>query len=170
MNERNDTHPTMTAEEAQSFARYSPQNATTVRQSLLCGCRPYQDVYTYNRWLAQGMQVQRGQHAIRLPVIREVDEVDEDGPTGQTRRIVTRAPVFCRCQVKPVRNHRERERQQPAYPRCQEPGHLYCGARGCNGERARDCGKPEPLPIGRTRPQAEPAAAVDAIMTGWKVV
>ena len=60
---------TFTPESAQSFHRYSPINAATVKMRLACGCEPYKDVFTYNRWLALGYQVQRGERSIKIPVI-----------------------------------------------------------------------------------------------------
>ena len=44
----------MTAAEAVTFERYSPTNAAIVSASLPCGCEPYQDVFTFRRWIAQG--------------------------------------------------------------------------------------------------------------------
>jgi hypothetical protein len=66
-----------------------------------CGCKAYQDIYTYNRWLAQGYQVQRGQRALRLPLIKEVEEVKE-GEAVKTKKVMGMSFVFCRCQVAPV--------------------------------------------------------------------
>ena len=62
--------PPMTKAEATHFDRYSVANAVSVKTSLECGCEPYQDVFTYRRWKAQGFQVSRGQKAIKLPQVR----------------------------------------------------------------------------------------------------
>lgn len=93
------TRPRMTATQARSFDRYSVTNAGYVEHSLRCGCRAYRDVYTYNRWRALGYQVLRGQRAIRLPVINNVEQLDPD--TGQTivKRLFHTSAVFCRHQV-----------------------------------------------------------------------
>ena len=34
-----------------------------------CGCEPYADVFTFNRWKAQGYFVRRGEHGVRLPIV-----------------------------------------------------------------------------------------------------
>ncbi len=57
--------------QATHFQRYSSMNACTVQATLKCGCKPYQDVFTYVRWQAQGYQVMRGEHSISIPVIVE---------------------------------------------------------------------------------------------------
>ncbi len=96
-----DTRP-ITPETARQFDRFSVANAVTVKKSLPCGCEPYVDVFTYRRWKAQGFQVQRGQKAIKLPLIYKRSETDpKTGERTETRR-VGRSAVFCRCQIKPV--------------------------------------------------------------------
>lgn len=90
----------MTPEMARSFERYSPANATTVTNSLPCGCKPYVDVFTYRRWKAQGFQVKKGEKAVHIPVIRTVYKENGQGET-ETRKIRRKSYVFCRCQVKP---------------------------------------------------------------------
>ena len=93
---------TFTPETARQFDRFSVANAVTVKKSLPCGCEPYVDVFTYRRWKAQGFQVQRGQKAIKLPLIYKRSETDpKTGEQTETRRI-GRSAVFCRCQIKPV--------------------------------------------------------------------
>lgn len=92
-----------TADDARRFERGpSVGNMVRVKTELACGCEPYVDVFTFNRWLAQGMVVQRGQKAIRLPVIKSRTTTDEK--TGEThcRRWRATSAVFCRCQVAPV--------------------------------------------------------------------
>ncbi len=90
----------MTASEAKSFERFSMANAVAVKTALECGCEPYTDVFTYRRWAAQGMQVQRGERAIKLPILFSRTEVDADTGESVTTRRRGRAAVFCRCQVK----------------------------------------------------------------------
>ena len=91
----------MTPEQATTFNQYSPVNAAEVTARLECGCQPYQDVFTYNRWKAQGQQVQRGQKAIKLPVI----VVKKDEETEEVKRLFRTSNVFCRHQVKPSNGH-----------------------------------------------------------------
>ena len=94
--------PTFTPQTARQFDRFSVANAVTVKKSLRCGCEPYVDVFTYRRWKAQGFQVQRGQKAIKLPLIYKRSEIDaKTGEQTETRRI-GRSAVFCRCQVNPI--------------------------------------------------------------------
>jgi hypothetical protein len=95
--------PTFTPETARRFDRFSVANAVTVKQGLPCGCEPYVDVFTYRRWRAQGFQVQRGEKAIRLPLIYQRRETDPETGKESTTRRVGRSAVFCRCQVRPIR-------------------------------------------------------------------
>jgi len=91
-----------TPETARHFDRFSVANAVAVKQALPCGCEPYRDVFTYRRWKAQGYQVQRGERAIRLPLIYSRSETDpETGEQVATRRM-GRSAVFCRHQVKRI--------------------------------------------------------------------
>ena len=91
--------PPMTAAEARRFLHVSVGNAIAVTRALDCGCEPYEDVFTYTRWQAQGMQVQRGQHSISLPLIKDVSREDADTGEISHRRIMGSSHVFCRCQV-----------------------------------------------------------------------
>ena len=89
----------MTAVQARTFDRYSVGNAVAVKTALKCGCEPYEDVFTYVRWKAMGFQVQRGEHAIKLPMVKHVvDEDPEDGDIS-VRKLLTTSCVFCRHQV-----------------------------------------------------------------------
>jgi len=120
-----------TPETARQFDRYSIANAVTVKQSLPCGCEPYVDVFTYSRWKAQGFQVQRGEKAVRLPLI--YSRTDTDPQTGEvhTSRRIGRSAVFCRCQVKPV-GQRE-GRPAPTHGDCASCGGWgqFAGGRPC---------------------------------------
>jgi len=91
----------MTSADARSFGRTSVGNAVAVIAALGCECKPYVDVFTYRRWQAQGYQVQKGEKAIKLPLVRTV--VSKDKLTGEDspRRVLGSSAVFCRCQVKP---------------------------------------------------------------------
>lgn len=89
----------MTPEQAVSFDGYSAGNAMVVRASLPCGCEPYVDVFTYRRWQAQGCQVKRGEHGIKIAKV--VATTREDKETGEKRdsRYLGSATVFCRHQI-----------------------------------------------------------------------
>jgi len=95
----------MTTEQAQTFSGYSRANAavlTMTAEVKRCQCQPYKDWFTYQRWLAQGYQVQKGEHGIRLTTWIAVTKKDEDGNevvTGRRPKSYTR---FCRCQVKAI--------------------------------------------------------------------
>lgn len=112
--------PKMTAMEAVTFEHESPMNMmmfyewqearnqsifstldesdiATSMESIdanLCECEPYQDVFTYNRWKAQGYQVRRGEHGCRVTTWVPKDKDNPD--KGVFPRTAT---VFCRCQV-----------------------------------------------------------------------
>lgn len=92
----------MTAGEAVRFDTYSPNNAAIV-EAKPCSCEAYKDIFTYNRWKALGMQVQKGQKATTITTYAPIVKIDE--ATGD-EEIVTRKPrksfVFCRCQVAPA--------------------------------------------------------------------
>ena len=92
------TRPQLTAEEAQTFGRYSVANATRIEAALECDCRAYVDVFTYRRWRALGYQVQRGERAIRIPVVTDTVREDEDGTSSQSKRFNS-SSVFCRHQL-----------------------------------------------------------------------
>ena len=86
----------MTREEAVRFERYSVANAVAVKSGLSCGCEPYEDVFTFKRWIALGQVVRRGEKAIKIPTIIHTEDKD----TGERRRLFHTSAVFCRHQVK----------------------------------------------------------------------
>ena len=95
------TQQAMTAESAVTFERHSADNAETlhvVANLKGCTCAAYVDWFTYRRWRAQGMQVQRGQKGTRVPVFYEKAEKDKDGNEIKRKRRSS-AHLFCRCQV-----------------------------------------------------------------------
>lgn len=94
--------PRFTPETARQFDRYSVANAVAVKQALACGCEPYRDVFTYQRWKAQGFQVQRGERALRLPLVYAREVVDPETDATHNERRLGRSAVFCRHQVKQV--------------------------------------------------------------------
>lgn len=90
----------MTPEQARTFNGVSHANAAALFAAAHergCGCEPYVDWFTYGRWQAQGYQVQRGEHGVRLPTI-----VHSEDDEGNERRWARSSVVFCRCQVKPI--------------------------------------------------------------------
>jgi len=96
----------MTPEQARSFDRFSLANAMLVAlQRKGCGCSAYEDVFTFNRWKAQGMSVKRGQKSITLPLVRNVEVEDQETGEETTRRLLTSSHVFCRCQVEKSREY-----------------------------------------------------------------
>jgi len=75
----------LTPDDARSFDGYSVANAVAVRQALGergCSCEPYEDVFTFNRWRAQGRIVRRGQHGIALRVYVTATARGEDADGG----------------------------------------------------------------------------------------
>lgn len=105
------TRPPMTAEAATTFDRYSAPNAaiaaTTLRTAGACrgGCEPYSDIFTYERWKAQGYQVRRGQHGARLSILINCDKkIDDSIEEREPVQKVWHTTVFCRCQVDEVRS------------------------------------------------------------------
>ena len=92
----------MTSEEARTFERYSAFNAATVKASLPlqggmpCGCEPYQDVFTFKRWIAQGRVVRKGEHAVRISTYAPITDKETGEIIG---RRPWRSAVFCRHQT-----------------------------------------------------------------------
>lgn len=99
--------PRFTAQEAVTFEKPSEANASAVElaRSLRatngthtdCQCKPYEDVFTYDRWQALGFQVQRGE--TKLVTVATVKTIT-DKETGKPRQIPWHSALFCRCQVR----------------------------------------------------------------------
>jgi antirestriction protein ArdC len=71
-----------------------------VAASRGCACQAYQDWFTFRRWQAQGMQVQRGEKGTKLTTYIPVFVTDDSGdkhPSGTRPKTTS---VFCHCQVK----------------------------------------------------------------------
>lgn len=85
--------------EAKKFESFSEQNYEAVKAELDCECEPYVDVFTFNRWKAQGYSVIKGEKAIRIKTV--VSKEIEDKKTGdkELKKFPKQACVFCRCQV-----------------------------------------------------------------------
>ena len=94
--------PKMTPEQAVTFNQHSTANMVLVETVLNCDCMAYADVFTYRRWRAQGFQVQRGQKAIRVPLVKDVSQEDDETGEVTHKHIKTSAAVFCRHQVQEV--------------------------------------------------------------------
>ena len=89
----------MTSEEAVKFDRFSIFNALTVANSLPCGCEPYKDVFTFNRWKAQGFIVMKGQHGVKIPVVGTNIKYDDNTGQDVSKKYFSNSAVFCRHQV-----------------------------------------------------------------------
>jgi hypothetical protein len=86
--------------------RFSGQNAEILAAAAAlrgCDCQPYASWYTYKRWLAQGMQVQRGERGTKIAVVLEDARAD-----GTLDKRVHAAYVFCACQVAPIEAKEEK--------------------------------------------------------------
>jgi len=98
----------MNREDATSFNRFSAYNAGVLAEAAEqrgCQCVPYKDWFTYNRWLAQGMQVKKGEHGVHLITIVTKETKTDDG-TIKVEQFKKVAVVFCRCQVKEAEHGR----------------------------------------------------------------
>lgn len=99
-----DKRAAMTAEDAQSFEGKSLMNMAILidtAQTRGCQCKPYVDWFTYKRWRAQGYQVQRGEHGVKLSTFVKGAREDENGMLRQYSHPWV-SVVFCRCQVQKV--------------------------------------------------------------------
>jgi len=99
------TQEPMTAEDATTFESYSEFNAQTLMDAAEargCECQPYVDWFTYKRWKAQGMQVQKGEHGVKITTFVERFSKTEKDKNGRPKsyRVPRNTSVFCRCQVK----------------------------------------------------------------------
>jgi len=97
----------MTQEQAITFSGYCGANAEALlvtAESKGCQCMPYQDWFTYQRWLAQGFQVQRGEHGVKLTSWVEIIKKGTDGNEIVTGRRPKSYTAFCRCQVQRITN------------------------------------------------------------------
>ena len=96
---------TMTAQDATRFEQGESVASTVVlalaAQANGCTCQAYVDWFTYRRWKAQGFQVQKGQHGIKLTTYIPVYKA-EDGEKVKSGVRPKATTVFCRCQVKAI--------------------------------------------------------------------
>jgi hypothetical protein len=100
---KRDKRPAMTADQARSFDSFSVGSTLMAQRALSCACAPYVDLFTYNRWLAQKFQVRKGSECIRLPLVKNVEELDDGGEVVKSRRILGTSRLFCRCQVDEIK-------------------------------------------------------------------
>ena len=94
----------MSASEATSFERFSIANALTVEvhaKAKGCGCKAYEDWYTYARWQAQGQQVQKGEHGVKIATYAPITAKNDDGDRVVVGKRPWTSTVFCRHQVAP---------------------------------------------------------------------
>ncbi len=63
-----------------------------------CDCQPYRDVFTFGRWLDQGMAVRKGERALKISSFVKRDPKPGQDPTEE-RLIPKTLCLFCRCQV-----------------------------------------------------------------------
>jgi len=90
----------MSAEQARQFDGVSVANYAAAKMAFAaCGCEPYSDVFTFRRWKAQGYYVRRGEHGVRLPIVKTRAYEDRETGEEKTARILGASHVFCRHQV-----------------------------------------------------------------------
>jgi len=93
----------MTAAQARQFDTHSQENAMVLEMAAQlhgCHCKPYVDWFTYNRWQAQGMQVQKGEKSTKITTWVTVETEDKRTGEKKEKAYPHRTSVFCRCQVK----------------------------------------------------------------------
>ena len=97
--------PALTAVEARTFEHGKSMAHAMIlagaAQDNGCSCQAYQDWFTYRRWQAQGMQVQKGEHGVKLTTWVTFEREDSQGKVTVHKR-PKGTTVFCRCQVAPV--------------------------------------------------------------------
>lgn len=89
----------MTAEEAKRFAMFSARNAA-VLESTCEECTAYEDWFTFNRWIAQGKVVAKGQHGTKITVYMPKEEINRETGAKSRKLIPKLVTCFCRHQVK----------------------------------------------------------------------
>lgn len=99
----------MTPQEATQFEQTSESHAEIIRSAARergCNCQPYIDWFTFNRWIAQGKCVKKGEKGIRLVAYQKRTVEDKQKADGSKKEILTpaRVYVFCRCQIKDIEN------------------------------------------------------------------
>ncbi len=95
----------MTAQQAKEFDQTSEESARIIQTAARergCECQPYVDWFTFDRWIAQGKCVKKGEHGVRLTAYQKRLVVDTKKTDGSKKEVLlpSRVYVFCRCQVK----------------------------------------------------------------------
>ncbi len=96
---------TMTAEQATQFETHSLTNTQICALASAlrgCECEAYRDYYTFNRWLAQGQAVKKGEKGTAITLIKSAKKTDPKTGEEKTVTYPSSTTVFCRCQVAPI--------------------------------------------------------------------
>ncbi|MBK8467695.1 MAG: DUF1738 domain-containing protein [Chloracidobacterium sp.] len=109
----------MTPQQATQFEQTSETSASILQAAARergCSCQPYQDWFTFDRWIAQGKCVKKGEHGIRLISFQKRTVEDKQKGDGTKKEITapTRVYVFCRCQIKDLNTPKEGPELIPA--------------------------------------------------------
>jgi len=96
---RRPERPKMTEAEAKTFTRLSVAIYAQIIEQLACDCEPYADTFTFNRWIAQGMAVRKGEHGIKFHTFVPVEGKTNDDPEAEPYLLPRTLVVFCRHQV-----------------------------------------------------------------------
>ncbi len=109
----------MTPQQAVQFEQTSETSARileTIASERGCNCKPYIDWFTFDRWIAQGKCVKKGEHGIKLTSYQKRTVEDKQKADGSKKEITapTRVYVFCRCQVKDLNASKEETELIPA--------------------------------------------------------
>jgi len=95
----------MTPQQAVQFEQTSETSAQILEAAARergCNCQPYVDWFTFDRWIAQGKCVKKGEHGTRLTSYQKRQVEDKQKGDGSKKEITApaRVYVFCRCQIK----------------------------------------------------------------------
>ncbi|MGR9527652.1 ArdC-like ssDNA-binding domain-containing protein (plasmid) [Priestia megaterium] len=85
--------------EAKKFEGFSEINYEILKETLECDCEPYVDIFTFNRWKAQGYSVMKGQKATKISTIIKKEVEDKKTKKKELKSFPKNTSVFCRCQV-----------------------------------------------------------------------
>ena len=108
MNTTTNKKEKMTADQAVTFSKFSPASILQIANAVdsrktegvhaECECEPYSDFFTFNRWIAQGYGVVKGEKAIKISSFVPVSKNSDDDENQKLRPCTV--CLFCRCQVK----------------------------------------------------------------------
>jgi antirestriction protein ArdC len=92
----------MTADDARQFEHFSVHNALQAEMACAEGsCRAYADIFTFQRWRAQGFVVRKGEKGTTVTTWVAVPKKTDD-EEASVRRRPKRAVLFCRHQVERI--------------------------------------------------------------------